>query len=190
MKLTEFDQQLETPRLRLRPLTLNDAVPFHQMYSDPETMSFWSSEPTASMTETQASIQADLDWIAKGDALVWALNHKKSGQVVGKCVLFNHHEQNRRAEIGYLLNRDYWGGGLMTEACTALIDFCFETLQLHRLEADADEHNAGSIALLEKLGFRQEGFFPERWRVGKKWTNSVMFGLLARNWKTAVKVPG
>lgn len=128
-------------------------------------------------------VQADLDWVADGHALLWAVVAKDSGQVLGKWTLFNHHAANRRAEIGYILNRSYWGNGLMTEVCSVMLDYCFDRIKLHRVEADADEGNAASMALLEKLGFVREGYFPERWWTGGQWTNSVMYGLLARHWR-------
>ena len=62
----------------------------------------------------------------------------------------------------------------------AVIDFAFNTLNLHRIEADVDTENAGSLALLEKLGFQREGLFRERWFVYGKWQDSVMLGLINR----------
>jgi len=85
---------------------------------------------------------------------------------------------NRRAEIGFMLNRDYWRQGLMYQALEAVITFAFDTLKLHRIEADTDPGNTGSLALLEKLGFEREGLFRERWFVNGKWDDSVMLALL------------
>ena len=182
MSLAKAHVHLDSNRLRLRPLQLEDAVAMHAIYADEQTMAYWSSLPSLTLADSRASVQADMDWVKAGQAMVWAVEDRAQAAVIGKCVLFNYHEQNRRAEIGYVLNRAYWGRGLMSEACCALLELCFTGLDLHRVEADADEHNAGSIALLEKLGFRREGFFPERWYVGGKWQNSVMFGLLKQHW--------
>ena len=70
----------------------------------------------------------------------------------------------------------------MTEALTAMINYAFSSLGLHRLEADSDDKNAASLALLEKLGFEREGFFRERWLVNETWEDSVMLGLLKQDW--------
>jgi len=80
--------------------------------------------------------------------------------------------------VGYILNRKYWGKGLMTEALTCLLNHAFDTLDLHRLEADTDPDNSASLAVLEKLGFQREGYFRERWFVHGKWHDSVMLGLI------------
>ena len=70
----------------------------------------------------------------------------------------------------------------MYQALEAVIDFAFNTLELHRIEADVDTENAGSLGILEKLGFKREGLFRERWFVYGERQDSVMFGLLKHEW--------
>ena len=70
---------------------------------------------------------------------------------------------------------------MMHQALDAVIDFAFTTLKLHRLEADVDPDNAGSLGVLEKLGFEREGLFRDRWLLYGKWVDSVMLGLLNPN---------
>jgi RimJ/RimL family protein N-acetyltransferase len=72
----------------------------------------------------------------------------------------------------------------MYQALEAVIDFAFNTLDFHRIEADVDLQNAGSLGLLEKLGFKREGFFRERWYVYNQWQDSVMLGLLKQDWQS------
>jgi ribosomal-protein-alanine N-acetyltransferase len=68
----------------------------------------------------------------------------------------------RRAELGYILGREHWGRGFAGEAQRRAIDFAFEDLGLHRLEADTHPDNAASLRSLERLGFRREGLLRER----------------------------
>ena len=98
--------------------------------------------------------------------------------MIGKCILFRFNHANHHAEIGYILNRNYWRRGLMQQALEAVIEFAFTTLDLHRIEADVDPQNTGSLAILEKLGFEREGLFRERWLHDGAWVDSVMLGLL------------
>ena len=65
-----------------------------------------------------------------------------------------------RAEIGYILGREHWGLGYAGEAQRRAIDFAFDELGLHRLEADTHPDNAASTRSLERLGFRREGLPP------------------------------
>ncbi|MDO9353805.1 MAG: GNAT family protein, partial [Solirubrobacteraceae bacterium] len=91
----------------------------------------------------------------------------------------------RRAELGYALARQAWGGGYMHEALQALVAHAFEALQLHRLEADIDPRNAASARSLERLGFVREGLLRERWIVDGEVSDSALYGLLAPEWRAA-----
>jgi RimJ/RimL family protein N-acetyltransferase len=174
--------EIDTPRLLLRPLRAADATDLLPMLSDAVAMTYWSHPPVADLAGATEMVMADLEASALGTAVFWAMVSKTSGSAIGKCTLFQYSEQNRRAEIGYVLDRRYWGQGLASEAAIAIIDFSFNQLGLHRIEADCDVDNAPSIGLLEKLGFRREGVFPQRWRVYDKWQDSQMLGLLAPDW--------
>lgn len=71
----------------------------------------------------------------------------------------------------------------MREALTALFDFSFGGLNLHRIEADVDPRNGASLALLERLGFAREGYLRERWLIGGGIRDTVLLGLLHHEWK-------
>jgi RimJ/RimL family protein N-acetyltransferase len=146
-------------------------------------MKYWCAEPLTNLAAAVEVLQQDLESDAAGKSMCWALTLKGQDRMIGKCILFQFSEQNRRAEIGYILNRDYWRRGLMQQALGAVIDFAFDTLKLHRIEADVDALNTASLGILEKLGFEREGLFRERWFVYEEWQHSVMLGLLKRDWK-------
>ena len=174
---------LETSRLRLRPIQEADGDAFHEMYADPETMKYWSNPPVQSRQESQTLVNSDIEAMEQGNGIFWSVVLEQS--VIGKCVLFQFSLQNRRAEVGYLLRRDYWRRGLMTEAMGEILRHAYEDLKLHRLEADVDKDNQGSIQLLESLGFQKEGYFRERWNVYGQWQDSIMYGMLKPDWKAA-----
>ena len=67
-------------------------------------------------------------------------------------------EENRVAEIGYVLNPDFWGMGLATEAAAEVIKFGFETMNMHRIEAKFMFGNDASLAVMRKLGMKFEGY--------------------------------
>ena len=90
---------------------------------------------------------------------------------------------HQRAEIGFALRQTHWSKGLGTEAVGAVIEFAFETLNLHRLEADADPRNERSLRLLERFGFEREGCLRERYYVNGERQDAVILGLLRSNWK-------
>jgi RimJ/RimL family protein N-acetyltransferase len=91
-------------------------------------------------------------------------------------------DASRRCEMGYALARAHWGGGYVSEALRALLNFGFTALDLNRIEADVDPRNGASARVLEKLGFQKEGFMPERWIVQGEPADTVYYGLLRRHW--------
>ena len=182
VSLKEASREIRTPRLLLRALCAHDTAGMYAVYSDPETMKYWSDSPVPGLGEAESMIHADLALASKGAAIFWAVVLADTNEVIGKFTLMNHSVQNRRAEVGFILNRQFWGQGLMTEALTGVIEFAFNELGLHRLEADTDINNAGSLAVMEKLGFQREGLFRDRWHVHDQWQDSMMLGLLQPDW--------
>ncbi|MEE4173844.1 MAG: GNAT family N-acetyltransferase [Xanthomonadales bacterium] len=177
--------QLKTQRLVLRPLTPDDAPGMYAIYSDPETMRYWSAQVIGSLEGAANMVRDDLRLQLDGHAAFWAIVLPKTGRVIGKFTLFTINRDNRRAEIGYVLNRQFWGKGYGTECLAAMLEVAFDQFQLHRLEADIDPENTASLALLKKFGFREEGKLRERWLMGTEWRDSVMMALLAPAWRLA-----
>jgi len=178
MDLKNVACELDTTNLHLRRIALSDAGDMFKMLSDPESMKYWSSPPVADVSDALKVLREDVESDAKGNSICWAVTLKGEDKMIGKCILFQFSQANRRAEVGFILNRDYWRRGLMLQALQAVIQFAFCTLNLHRLEADVDPDNAGSLGILEKLGFEREGLFRDRWRLNDGWVDSVMLGLL------------
>ncbi len=173
---------LDAGSIRLRTLKVEDTQDMHAIYSDTATMEYWGSTATTSIDATRRLVERDIKAVDDGLAIFWAIELKETGKVIGKCTLWHFNESNHRAEVGYVLNREYWRGGLMTSALKAMIMYAFTELGLHRLEADTDPDNTASLALLEKLGFQREGYFRERWFVDGIRLDSVMLGLLEQDW--------
>lgn len=178
--MPEFvDLPLRTVRLELRPLQEEDAEALFALFSDAEAMRYWS-EPAWTENHAPALIAHSHVRMREGGALCLVLAPTTDGPIVGYVNLFSF--MAGRAEIGYILARNAWGNGLMHEALRALIPYGFSKLGLHRIEADIDPRNERSALSLERLGFSREGYLPERWRIGDEICDSVLYGLLARNW--------
>jgi RimJ/RimL family protein N-acetyltransferase len=162
---------LETPRLILRRLASYDAPPLHAMLSDAETMRYWSTLPHTESHETEAWIADSLAAMARGDAHDFAV--LRAGRVVGRAAFWMGNE------IGFLFHRDVWGQGIAREAVAALLRYGFETLTFESVRADVDPGNAGSLKLLERLGFKRTGFAAHTFKIGETWVDSVYLELTA-----------
>lgn len=187
MTLTEKFVELRTSRLHLRPMAMSDKEAVLNIFSDEQALKYWGKEPIRSIEEAESMVQQELDWVAAGSCMTWALALPDSDQLVGKIVLFQLNEQNQRAEIGYIVDRRYWGQGYMSEAIECVLGFAFDVLELHRIEADTDPENSASLAVLDKFGFSPEGRFRDRWYVHGKWHDSIMLGLLEKDYRRLMK---
>ncbi len=83
------------------------------------------------------------------------------------------------AYLGYYGMIQYAGQGLMSEALRQAIAFAFDDLGLHRLETNIQPGNVASIALVKRLGFRQEGFSERYLKIGGQWRDHERWALLS-----------
>lgn len=165
---------LRTARLVLRPARMSDVADLHGVFGDPAAMQYWSTLPHATVQETEDRVAA---MIAAPSAESADFVIEMGGRVVGKAGFW------RLPEIGYILHRDVWGQGVATEALTALLDHAFAERALDTAIADVDPRNAGSIRLLEKLGFRETHRARNTYFIGEVWTDSVYFAMQQNDWR-------
>ncbi|MBM6616608.1 GNAT family N-acetyltransferase [Bacillus suaedaesalsae] len=84
--------------------------------------------------------------------------------------------------IGYYIGQQYNGKGYMTEALKLALRFGFENLKLHRITAGVNPENSASLRVLEKVGFRREGYERKSLLVHNEWTDVVLFAMLAEDY--------
>ena len=174
---------LRGQRLQLRWLRDDDVEGIYDIFRSEEVTRYWSW-PAYTRPGQAADLLATIrDYFQKHELYQWGVARLEDDQIIGVCTLAHLSAQNRRAEVGFALNREHWGGGWMSEAVGVLLEYAFGPLNLHRLEADVDPLNEGSIRLLERAGFIKEGLMRERWIIAGKTSDSVYYGLLAREWK-------
>ncbi|MES2339083.1 MAG: GNAT family N-acetyltransferase [Pseudomonadota bacterium] len=165
-------------RLAMRPQATTDAEALFEAYSDVDLMTWWSSAPHSSVDQTRDYLAARTmpsDW--RG----WTMIDRASGAVVG--TLGAHESKPQVVEIGYLVLRRFWGQGLAHEGVSRLIELLFETEGHRRIWADTDPDNAGSNALLQRLGFTREGHLRAEWETHIGVRDSYIWGLLRDEWR-------
>ncbi|MRW91543.1 GNAT family N-acetyltransferase [Duganella sp. FT80W] len=180
---------LHTPRLTLRFLTADDADSLFPLFSDPETLRYWSSVAWLHPDQARANIEQTLQGYRDGSSLRLGLvlrDGDQAGALIGTVTLYEFDRRNHRCDIGYMLGRPYWGQRYMQEALPAVISHAFGPLELHRIQADIHPDNIASERLLQSLHFQREGHLRERWFVGDEISDSIIYGLLRRDWQAAV----
>ncbi len=151
---------IETARLTLRPWLAADVDDMYEYAKDPEVGPNAGWQPHANR---EVSAQIIEKFIEQDD--VWAIVWKETGKVIGSIGL--HTDQRRPGVnckmLGYVLSRDYWGRGLMTEAAGAAIHYAFMELKLDILSVCHFPHNSRSRRVIVKCGFQYEGVFRKAW---------------------------
>ena len=157
LDLPEQFLTLQTPRLILRKIVIEDAEDIFAYASDPQvsTYTLWAAHHSINQTYEYLNNLVFQTYRA-GAGMYWGIVEKESSKLIGTCSLHNT-PIHRRAEMGYVLSRDYWGKGLMTEAAKAAIAFGFHVMQLLRIQAYCAVENIGSTRVLEKSGMQFEG---------------------------------
>ncbi len=167
---------LETTRLRLRQRTADDADALFPSFADADLMTYWSHGPHDSVEQTRAKFAEPFD-LWRG----WAITLKGDDTAIG-FVATGEKRQGNVSEIGYMLARAQWGGGIAREAVGAVLDQLFRVEQQRRVFADTDPDNAPSNALLTKLGFTLEGRLRAEWETHLGVRDTFLWGLLADEW--------
>lgn len=169
-------------RVSLRWLRERDVPALFSIFSHPEVMRYWSSPPYPDVAAARQLLEKIHACFAQKSLFQWGLVRNVEGDLIGTCTLSHLDVQNRRAEVGYALGRAHWGHGYVQEGVRALLAFAFDTLDLHRIEADVDPRNGPSVRVLERLGFSKEGYLRDRWIVNGEVSDSALYGLLRREW--------
>ena len=177
--------QLQTERLTLRFIDDNDAQALFRLFSDPEALRYWSSTAWLHPAQASDNIEQTLKAYREGTALRLAMV-LPDGELIGTVTLYDFDRRNHRCQLGYMLARPHWGRRYMQEALPALIAHGFSALALHRIEADIHPDNIASERILQGLQFRREGHLRERWFVGGEISDSVIYGLLRKDWEAAI----
>ena len=148
---------LETERLLLRRLEIDDLEPLFKLYSDPEIRKYFP-EGVLSFEDTKE----ELEWFLNGhprhlELGLWATIHKPSGKFIGRCGLLPWTIDGQdEVEIAYLIDKDFWNQGLATEAAQAIREYAFTKLGLSRLICLIDPDNLASQRIAEKTGMTVE----------------------------------
>lgn len=144
--------EIETARLRLRYFTLDDLDDLFSLYSDAEVMKYLSPR---NREQTEASLLKHIQHWQAHNLGMWAVVHKQSGKMIGRCGL-GFLDNTPEVELGYVLDKSYWNMGLGTEASIATLNYGFLTIKLERIVAIARPENIASRRVIEKVGMKYQ----------------------------------
>lgn len=167
---------LETEKLLLRPITLDDAQAMFAYGGNPENVRYMAWGPN--------TMEQTIDFIKKSKSgEEFAIVLKSENVVIGSCGVYPD-ENNDTGELGWILHKNYWKHGYGTEFARELIRYGFEDLGLRRLTATCVAENYGSYRIMERNGMRREALHVKaHWsNVDKVWYDSAVYAILAEEY--------
>lgn len=177
--------KLETERLILRDFVSEDWQRVLEYQSDPLYLRYyeWTERTPAAAREFVGWF---LDHQRQDPRIKFqlAVTLKSNNLLIGNCGIRMDRPNVFQADIGYELDPQYWNYGYATEAAHAIVDFGFNSFDLHRVWSWCVADNTGSAHVLEKLGMRREGHLRENEYYRGRWWDTLMYAILADEWQT------
>ena len=171
--------ELTTERLLLRQINVKDANEVFLLRSHEQVMKYIDRPKAKNIDEAIDFIKMIATITANNEAIQWGITFKDNPKLLGYIGFWRMQKENFRAEIGYALLPDYYKKGIADEALKAVIDYGFNTMNLHSIEANLNPDNAASSKLLEKNSFVKEAYFRENYYFEGKFIDSLIYCLLA-----------
>lgn len=175
--------KLETERLIIRPIKLDDKNEIFEYRSDTETNKYqgWIPKTIADVEtfigNTSKQINEPETWFQ------FVLIEKETQKVIGDLGIHFLDKENKQVEIGCTLNKVFQNKGYAKESVKKAIDYLFKELNKHRIITSIDPYNKNSIRLVESIGFRKEAHFIESLFINEKWVDDLIYALIEKDWE-------
>ncbi len=175
--------ELTTPRLTLRRMAVSDTFDMYEYASRQDVTKYLTWYPHPDRDYTREYLQYLGNRYSAGMFYDWAVIYEPDCKMVGTCGFTSFNCASDSAEVGYVLNPEYWGKGIATEALRRVLRFGFEELRLHRIEARFIEGNDRSRRVMEKVGMQFEGIRREAMLIKGSYLNIGVCAILQLDWK-------
>lgn len=179
---------LTTERLILREFEEQDWRPTLAYQVDPEYLRFYTWSYRTEM-DVRAFIHMFIEWSKEKPRKKFqlAITLKENNQLIGNCGIRMNNAYAQVAEMGYELDRRFWGHGYATEAASALLELGFAQLHLHRIWAYCIAENTASARVMERIGMHYEGCQRKNEWMKGEWWDTHLYAILEQEWHEQVK---
>ena len=178
--------EIVTSRLVLRRIKKTDYRDMYDYSCDEEVTRYLTWDPHPDANYTLRYIAYILPKYRSGEFHDWAVIWKENKKMIGTCGFTSFDYNHNSGEIGYVLNRDYWGRGIAKEAASAVLRVGFLDLNLHRIEAKFMQGNAQSLRVMEKCGMTFEGYRREAMYIKNRYETIGICSILASEYIAGV----
>ena len=174
--------ELYSDRLTLRRLEELDTPDMYEYASRPDVTRYLTWKPHPDRAYTRDYLRYLADRYAAGMFYDWAIVYEPDCKMIGTCGFTCFHCTSDSAEVGYVINPDYWGRGIASEALELVLQFGFIELKLHRIEARFMQGNEPSRHVMEKAGMTFEGYLRDAMLVKGNYVTVGVCSILASEW--------
>jgi ribosomal-protein-alanine N-acetyltransferase len=171
---------LETERLLLRRVDNKDVNEVFSMRSNAETMKYIPRPLVTNNEEALAHIALLDSGLEKNEAINWAITFKGENKLLGIIGFYRTKFEDYRSEIGYMLLSENHGKGIASEAVERALNYGFNKMNLHSIEAIIDPRNKESERVLLKNGFVKEGHIKENTFFNGEFLDSVIYSKIKK----------
>ena len=175
--------EMRTERLTLRKLLVGDTADMFEYAKNEEVTRYLTWNPHPDRAYTREYLEYLGGRYSAGMFYDWAIVLEPLGKMIGTCGFTSFNCTHDSAEVGYVLNPSYWGQGIAAEALERVLQFGFEELKLHRIEAKFMEENERSRHVMEKVGMTFEGYNRESMRIKGRYVTIGVCAILASEWR-------
>jgi ribosomal-protein-alanine N-acetyltransferase len=176
---------LKTRRLVLKQVTVKDAPWYFEHFNTKEIVEGQDHGGPRDLSEARAELKLYFtDNFRRRSGIRWGITLRGDDKLIGSAGFYKWIQPERyQAEMGYDLDPACWGKGIMTEALSAIIQYGFDNMGLHRIEVLISHHNRRSQLLIRRLGFKREGVLRDHYFVEGRFSDDVIFSLLKEELK-------
>lgn len=169
---------LETERLLLREMIVKDTPSLFTLRTDDIVMKYLDRPKCESLEAAEKFITKLIGERKANQNINWSITLKPEDITIGTICYWQLDKAHHRAEMGYNLLPAYHRKGIMHEAVQKVLEYGFNNMELHSVEAHVNPNNEGSIKLLEKNNFEREGYFKQNYYWQGKFTDTAVYSLI------------
>ncbi|MDI1235441.1 MAG: GNAT family protein [bacterium] len=169
---------IKTERLVLRRINENDKNDIFNHRSNVEVLKYLDRAPMKVCEDAIHHIRQLDNQIENNESLIWGIALKGEQRLIGTIAFHRLDKPNYRADLGYMLMPSFWKLGLMSEVLKEVIEYGFEVMKLHTIEAQINPFNMASEKILNKFSFVKEAHFKQNYLFNGTFVDSVVYSLI------------
>ena len=171
--------EIQTERLLLRKMVSEDINEIFILRSNEEAMKYIDKDLATTINDAEIFFNRINEAANANTGITWAISLKeRPGKMIGSIGFWRLITEHYRAEIGYMLHPFFWRKGIMKEALVAVIDYGFNVMPLHSIEAQINTGNTASANILESVGFIKEAYFKENYFFHGTFSDTIVYSKL------------